>query len=733
MQRFWFFTIYVSFFFNITTAQPTLSPVLVEQVPGTKEVRIVYDLGHSGGLSSTVSVMVSRDGGGSFLDPISLSGAVGPGITPGNGKEILWEVGQDWPAEEFSGVIVRLTADDGSGEVIPADMVEVHGGILGMSMGTLEVGSFFIGRYEVTWREWLAVRAWAVANGYDLNLRGEGCSEDHPVMEVNWYDVVKWCNAKSEMEGLTPVYRVNEVIYRTGDFGRMGSDAVSWDTLGNGYRLPSEAEWEFAARGGSLTKGYIYSGSDNLNEVGWYWDNSAGGICDLANGRGPIMVGRKAPNELGLYDMSGNVWEWCWDAVSTNRRIRGGAWNLPENGCTVSNRLSDSPSYRSSYGFRLAGSMDPTVFDRDHSMDFPSFDLDLTDSIPSGLWDEAERYANGWSSLPWFGYFFELELGWIYHLEHGYQYFMGESLQGIIVFDLAMHSWFWISESLYPYFYKFGANEGWYWYYKGGTFGQRWFYRMADHKDLQEHTINDVSAPFNMVLVQGGTLAMSMGTVTVDSFEIGTHEVTWGQWKTVRSVAIANGYDIGSRGQGCADDHPVRSVNWYDVIKWSNAKSQMEGRTPVYSYNGFVYKSGEPDHTAIEQNLAANGYRLPQEAEWEFAARGGTQTSGYTYSGSNDLNAVGWFWDNSGGAACPLSSDRGTWPVGQKAANELGLYDMSGNVWEWCWDQSSSSRHIRGGGWSSYTSNCTVSYRGILNPDGRNNTYGFRPARTPSP
>ena len=253
-----------------------------------------------------------------------------------------------------------------------------------------------------------------------------------------------------------------------------------------------------------------------------------------------------------------------------------------------------------------------------------------------------------------------------------------------------------------------------------------------------------------MVIVQGGTLPVgsTFSGQKAAPLHIGRFETTWGEWKTVRTWAAANGYDIGTVGEGSADNHPVRNVNWYDVVKWCNAKSEKEGLSPVYfiplqypydleantDTSGFykkqngellygpnfvvsknfelrketheqhtypvygwywfdslneakdffgleVFRTGEfgwdGSGVVVTVNSSANGYRLPSEKEWEWAARGGVSSQGYTYSGSNTSSSVAWDNTNSSG---------GTNAVGTKAANELGIYDMSGNVHEWNWD-----------------------------------------------
>jgi formylglycine-generating enzyme required for sulfatase activity len=175
---------------------------------------------------------------------------------------------------------------------------------------------FYISKYPVTQAQYRVVMG---------NNPSWFSGDNKPVEGVSWYDAVSFCEA-------------------VGGF------------------LPTEAQWEFAARGGNNSNGYIYSGSNNLDEVGWYWSNSSSGTKD---------VGQKKPNELGIYDMSGNVWEWCSDwygsypgtvtdptgpSSGSNRVIRGGSWGNSEEFCRVSDRSHGDPGFCNSYflGFRAA-------------------------------------------------------------------------------------------------------------------------------------------------------------------------------------------------------------------------------------------------------------------------------------------------------------------------------------------------------------------------------------------
>jgi hypothetical protein len=234
-------------------------------------------------------------------------------------------------------------------------------------------------------------------------------------------------------------------------------------------------------------------------------------------------------------------------------------------------------------------------------------------------------------------------------------------------------------------------------------------------------------APRNpLVSIQGGTLPKTSARAgtQVGNFQLGMYAVTVAEWQGVRQWAIENGFAM-AEGTAGGSKHPVTEVNWYDCVKWCNAKSIMEGLDPVYSVKGQegYYARGQfgPEGSDIVIWYAKSGYRLPTEAEREWAAGGGRNSQGYKFAGSDNVDAVGW---HSGNSSDVLHA------VGEKAANELGLYDMSGNVWEWCWDLLKTTRRICGGSWDCTAKCCDVDSRSYAYPDGRKMSYGFRLARS---
>ncbi|MCB1206818.1 MAG: SUMF1/EgtB/PvdO family nonheme iron enzyme, partial [Verrucomicrobiae bacterium] len=251
-----------------------------------------------------------------------------------------------------------------------------------------------------------------------------------------------------------------------------------------------------------------------------------------------------------------------------------------------------------------------------------------------------------------------------------------------------------------------------------------------------------VDEPGGMLLVPGGELPAlsSLGALSPLTFQMSRHEVSWGFWRMVRDWAAANGYDIGSAGSGCGDDHPVRGINWYEAVKWCNALTEREnalsgvGLVPVYSVGGSVYRTGEPvDPAMVSGDFEAGGYRLPTGSEWEYAARGGEGAGLATFPGGNDLESLGWFSGNSSGALCDLSNGRGTWPVGRKLPALIGFHDLAGNVAEWNWSEdpgNAGSRLVLGGSWDEASSAAELGALQAAAPTQRSDRFGLRMARS---
>jgi len=225
---------------------------------------------------------------------------------------------------------------------------------------------------------------------------------------------------------------------------------------------------------------------------------------------------------------------------------------------------------------------------------------------------------------------------------------------------------------------------------------------------------------YEMVYVEGGTFTMGCNSeqstcnnaelptheVTLSSYHIGKYEITQKQWFDIMGTHP-------SYFANC-DDCPVEQVSWYDIQTFL---------------------------TKLNEKYTGYNFRLPTEAEWEYAAKGGTQSKGFVYAGSNNVDDVAWYVSNSYNMGSS-SADYGTNAVGQKAANELGIHDMSGNVWEWCADlygsygsdsqtnptgtTFGSFRVRRGGSWCYFTSGCRTAGRLYDRPSYRFYECGFR-------
>ncbi len=409
--------------------------------------------------------------------------------------------------------------------------------------------TYKIGKTEVTQKFYESVMGENPSIHKDPNM---------PVENVSWFDAASFCNKLSIMHGREPVYldgdwKDVEHIGYVPHKGTKYKGKIIQNDKADGYRLPSHDEWAYASRGGEF---FTFAGSDDLDEVAWHY---------LNGGWPSHPVAQKKPNGYGLYDMNGNVMEWCNNRTKTfedNRYITGGDYTtLDEFKFSATYSVDVPASYRAdNIGIRLCASLS------------------------------------------------------------------GEELE-------------------------------------------------AAQKEIEAKK-NELLNNLDNYFVE----------IPGKAYKMGKTEVTQELYEAV----------IGANPSFFAlDCLPVENVSWYDAIYFCNKLSVMKGKEPVYAVDGITDSAEwnyEPHHEKelrgnITQNTLANGYRLPDEAEWEYAAKGGEN---FIYSGSDDMNEVAWCYENS---------NRKTHPVALKKPNAYGLYDMTGNVCEWVWSDFSEG-HLRGGSYS---------------------------------
>jgi formylglycine-generating enzyme required for sulfatase activity len=440
---------------------------------------------------------------------------------------------------------------------------------------------------------------------------------------------------------------------------------IFWKQSSDGYRLPTEAEWEYAARGATNSPNYLYAGSNDVDEVGWYAVNNLP--------FGIKSVGQKLPNSLGLYDMSGNVSEWCWDwegglfpgspnnpsgpSGGTSRIFRGGNFGSPATLLEVSSQDFNVPGFRFNYlGFRIARGAIDQALDCVTTLVQPldnATDVALSTNI---AW-EAAANATG----------YRISLG---TSPNGTNLVNNEDLGTSLSYNApgCLPS----NTIIYVTIIAYDAN--------GDATGCSGF---------SFRTRTDATP--DMVTIAGGTFQMGctseqsdcdndetpVHSVTLDGFLIGRFEVTQCEWEDVMG-----NWTFGF--SNCGGSCPAEQINYYDVATFCNRLSEQEGLEPVYyidsnfdtPFDSIVQIPVFPE-IEIFWKPGAKGYRMPTEAEWEYAARGLGAAPQTLYSGSNVADEVGWYDANAGSEVHP---------VGQKQSNAAGLYDMSGNVWERCWD-----------------------------------------------
>ncbi len=523
---------------------------------------------------------------------------------------------------------------------------------------------FYMGTFEVTQEQFKEVMGWnpsliqgtgkvstsdsnGTAHVYNRTPASGEDPNKRPVERVSWFNAIVFCNKLSMKEGLTPAYSLGghtDPKYWGRTPTEQTGESEVWNAVkivqgSTGYRLPTEAQWEYAARG---------NGSPTVvtNETGWYADNS---------NRQTHEVGMKKPNAFGLYDMYGNVVEYVWD------------WKHA----------------------------DPPIYDQTD----PMGSLSNYDNNPN------LRGVRG-------GSFIHKKEDCRAKTDHWYGDFVNRNIM---------------------------ESNG--------------FRVMRPDPATFEHT--DKPVVQGMTWIPGGTYTMgspesevghqkseTQKQVTVEGFYMDTCELN--QTELYEATGQRRGYHFRNSFYLAASESwaglPAESMSWYDALKLCNLRSMAENLEPAYSIKGstnpskwgLVPTKQDADWDAVTIVEGSNGYRLPTEAQWEYACRAGTTTAynnGTDTLKEGDIRKENLAWYNQ------TSMYRGegglkTHEVGFLPANAFGLHDMHGNVSEWCWDETSGGkRAFRGGSFRDDASGIRSAARFHKAPYEKANYIGLRMVR----
>ena len=520
----------------------------------------------------------------------------------------------------------------------------------------------------------------AFGGGKDAVIGRE--TSNHPVETVSWNDAAEFCAILNVKENLDPLYV------------RSGETMVLRD--GIGYRLPTEAHWEFACRAGTVTKYWSGESDDDLAKAGWFVGNAGGRTH---------AVGELEANPFGLHDIHGNVWELVQDFWEPNyeslpggkaaidpsalfsagaRRVsRGGVWIDPASACRPSTRLAYDPPFRyASIGFRVSLSVDAVRKSREkhpEKIAIQNWKGWPKDSPPPAIApfnaEQAKQHQEAWSQHLGVPVEYTNSIGMMFRFIPPGEFMMGSSPEEV-------------AEALT-------------------------FVAQSDH----DQACVKSEGPKHKVIL-------------TEPLYLGVHEVTQSQFERITGRNPSFMGPMGrAKDQVLGKDtsrRPVEMVSWYDAAEFCENLSHWEKLRPVYARSGETVKL-----------LQGNGYQLPTEAQWEFACRAGTTTR--SWIGDRDAD--------TSHAVC-LADSAGILEVGKLAGNPFGLHDIHGNVWEWVQDgwgptyyahyeprpavdpslpfSGSIERVIRGGVWPPAMSGIRSAYRYADSASGRRHHVGFR-------